>query len=175
MVSWVSMTLTTHAVVGVAAAQLFPEHVVLAFSAAFVSHLALDTIPHWDYHPRSQKKYPDRPLENDMEIGKDFLRDLLFLGSDAMFGLLLSAVLFSVVLFSIPLTLVLVGTVGGLLPDALQFVYYKTRSRILYPLQWLHQRIQKGKSLHVSAFLGLSYQALLVALILLVEKITLSS
>lgn len=167
------MTLTTHALVGTAAAQLFPTHAAVAFGAAFVSHLVIDTLPHWDYPLKSHKKDPNRPMENDMVIGKDFVRDFSIMAGDALLGLLVSLAIFSVFLFSMPVLLVFVGVVGGLLPDALQFVYFKTRSRILYPLQWLHQRIQKGKSLHVSVLRGLRYQAFLVTAVLAIEKLTL--
>ncbi len=52
---------------------------------------------------------------------------------------------------------------AGMLPDPLQFVYYKTRSRLLVPLQRFHIWIQKGKQIYPPALLGLSYQLLLVA------------
>ena len=49
------MTLATHAVVGAAAASLIPTHPFLGFIAGFVSHFAIDAIPHWEYSLASAK------------------------------------------------------------------------------------------------------------------------
>jgi hypothetical protein len=43
------MILSTHAIVGGAIASLFPSHPLLVVAAGFVSHFAIDAIPHWDY------------------------------------------------------------------------------------------------------------------------------
>lgn len=70
------MILTSHAIVGVAAASVFPSHPILAFSVAIASHYIVDAIPHWEYDLLSSKKDRDNPLNNDITIGKDFISDL---------------------------------------------------------------------------------------------------
>ena len=167
------MTLTTHAVVGAAVAQVFPQWPVAAFCAGFVSHLVIDSLPHWDYRPKSIKKDPNDRLATDMVIGRQFFIDLTIIASDAIFGVLLSVGLFSLWIFHAPLSIVLIGAMAGQLPDALQFVYFKTRSRLLLPLQRLHTSLQRGKSLYIPPLLGVSLQAALVAVIMLLEKFAL--
>ncbi len=139
------MTLTTHAIVGAAAASLVPAYPVLGFALAFGSHFAIDSIPHWNEGKallRSIKKDPNDKLKTDMKLGVTFLRDLLVLAADALLGLVL-AVCILYLLFHVPSYVVLIGVVGGQLPDALQFVYMKTRLSIMTPLQKFHGRIQE--------------------------------
>lgn len=143
------MTLTTHAVVGAAAAALFPAHPYLAFAAGFASHLAIDTLPHWDYghHLRSLRRDPTHRLATDMIIGKEFWRDLSIIGADALLGFALTFVVAR--LLGVSPEIALVGAGAGLYPDLLQFVYYKTRHTRLEPvlsyLQRFHVWIQEGK------------------------------
>ncbi len=160
------MTLTTHAVVGAAAAQFFPAYPIVAFSAAFLSHLAIDSLRHYDYKPRSIRKDEANPLNTDMVMGKEFVFDFLQIAADAILGLLLSIFLFHFAITEAPLWLIVLGVIGGILPDPLQFVYFKTRSKLLEPFQRFHVWIQEGKSLEVPASAGLSLQGLLVVVIL---------
>jgi hypothetical protein len=162
------MTLTTHALVGVTAAQFFPQEPVLAFAAAFLSHLAIDSLPHYDYQIFSLLKDKSRPLETDMKvkITRAFVLDVLRIGSDILIGLSLCFLIFGFLFhLASPLT-ILLGAIGGISPDPLQFVYWKTRSKILLPLQRFHVWVQKGKELDVHPLIGLGLQAfLLIALI----------
>lgn len=162
------MTLTTHAIVGAAAASFFPTNPVLAFAAGFASHLAIDALPHWDYKILSKQQDSNR-LNDDVNVyDKKFVLDLLRIGGDATLGTLLAVLIFSVWLFDLPVWLAVLGAWAGILPDPLQFVYWKTRSKLLLPLQRFHIWIQKGKSIHPPAYLGLLYQAVLVIGILVV-------
>jgi hypothetical protein len=159
------MTLATHAVVGAAFAQLFPEYPIAAFAVGFASHLAIDSLPHWDYKILSLEKVEGQPLETNMAIGKYFLKDCLRIGSDAMAGILLSIVIFGYFFRGTPLSIILIGAVAGILPDPLQFVYWKTRSPLLLPLQTFHVWVQKGRSIHVHPFVGLFLQFIVVVAI----------
>lgn len=161
------MTLTTHAIVGAASAQLFPAHPALAFSAGFVSHLAIDSLPHWDYEILSLKHDERDPLSDDMVLGKKFLFDLVRIGSDALLGLVFSLLIFFYFFHTSTVTLILIGAAGGIFPDFLQFVYWKTRSKILTPLQRFHIWIQEGKSLHIHPLAGLSLQFAMVIVLVL--------
>jgi hypothetical protein len=160
------MTLTTHAIVGAAAASLFPTQPVLAFVAGFASHLAADAIPHWDYHPQSMIKNKTNPLANDMIIGKDFFDDFVQIAGDSFVGLALSVLIFNAWLFHIPLLIVVIGVVAGILPDPLQFVYYKTHSKILEPLQRFHVWIQQKSPIAVPAWVGIGLQCALVVVLI---------
>ena len=158
------MTLTTHAVAGATVAELFPSHPVLAFSAGFISHLAIDFLPHWDYKILSLQEDKKNPLNTDMILGKYFLLDLTRIGFDAFLGLILSLFIFGY-FFNKSLAIALIGAVGAFLPDALQFVYWKSRSKFLLPLQRFHIWVQEGKSLHIHPLLGLSLQLILIVIL----------
>ncbi len=142
------MTLATHAVVGAAAASLFPEQAYLAFAAGFMSHLAIDALPHYDYGEflHSFEKDPHHRLQTDMRFGKHFLHDLAIIGLDALIGFFLS--FFVARILSIPWELALIGAGAGIYPDLIQFVYYKIRKTWLEvglaPLQRFHIWIQDG-------------------------------
>jgi len=138
------MTLTTHALVGAAAAALVPQNPLAGFCLGFVSHFAIDAIPHWHEGGmlRSARENPHDPLDTDMVLGKEFLGDLVFVGGDAVFGLALAVAIFGFWLFHLPLIAIVAGVVGGQLPDALQFVYYKLRPAFMTPLQRFHVHIQ---------------------------------
>jgi hypothetical protein len=127
--------------------------------------LVIDSIPHWDYNIKSSKKDIDKPLNNDMLLGKDFVGDLLRIGLDALLGLTLSVLLFVYVPHVGSIKLALIGAVAGILPDPLQFVYWKTRSKLLLPLQRFHIWIQEGKSLYVGSFKGLLLQAIVIVVV----------
>jgi len=143
------MTLTTHALVGAAAASLFPEHPYLAFAAGFASHFAIDALPHWDYgeYLRSMQYDPIQHLHTDMRLGKDFVRDLALIGADALLGFVLTFV--AAWLLKISPEIALVGAGAGLYPDLLQFVYFKIKKtrfeRSMARLQLFHAWVQEGK------------------------------
>lgn len=159
------MTLATHAIVGAAFAELFPTHPIGAFAAGFASHLAIDSLPHWDYLPLSLRKDKERPLETDMVVGKNFLKDSLKIGLDALIGMIIAISIFNYFFHTAPLSITTIGAIAGILPDPLQFVYYKTRSQLLLPLQRFHVWVQKGKSLDVKPWIGVSLQLVLVIII----------
>ena len=170
------MTLTTHALVGAAAASLFPEHPYLAFAAGFASHFAIDALPHWDYgeylHSFSEK--PGEPLSADMRMGKDFHRDLAIIGADALLGFVLTFV--AAWILNVSPEIALVGAGAGLYPDLLQFVYFKIKKTRFEPamanLQLFHAWVQEGKDRTQWGWRkGLGMQALLVLAVFAVLKI----
>lgn len=162
------MTLTTHALVGAAAASFFPEHAYWAFAAGFASHFAIDALPHYDYgeYLLSFTRDAHRPLRNTMSFGRSFWHDLSYIGADALLGFVLTFAAARVL--GIPDWLALVGAGAGLYPDLLQFVYYKCRATRaepgLRPLQLFHIWVQKGKERTYWGWKkGFALQALLVA------------
>lgn len=161
------MMLSTHAVAGAAVAELFPNHPVLAFVVGFASHFVLDSLPHWDYKLRSARKN-ENPLETDMELGRDFIVDIGKIAVDNVVGF--AAALAFAKFTHLPLSIAFIGACGGVIPDALQFVYFKTRSKLLEPLQRFHIWIQEGRSLHIATWKGISLQAALVIVLLFVVR-----
>ena len=157
------MTLTTHALVGAAAAKIFSINPVLSMFAAFASHFAIDAIPHWDYRILSQRWNDEHPLESDIAVGgPTFVLDLLRTGFDCLMGIYLAVAFFA----SGPshVWIVFFGAVIGILPDPLQFLYFKVRHEPLTSLQrfhvWIHS---KNESLRGRWLVGGLLQVFLVA------------
>lgn len=132
------MTLTTHAIVGASAAKLFSFHPAAAITAAFLSHFAIDALRHWDYFPRSFRKDPNDSLNSDMVIGEHFGHDFIVIAADASLGMILSLALFSPPSIY-DFFIVFLGAGFGILPDPLQFVYWKFRKEPLVSLQRFHK------------------------------------
>ncbi|MBI3627853.1 MAG: hypothetical protein HY220_03905 [Candidatus Sungbacteria bacterium] len=156
------MTLTTHAVVGAAAASIFPTHPVLAFSAGFLSHFMIDAMPHWHYPVASFEINKQDFRKSDMQIGRDFPFDFAKIGLDVIFGILISFLLFHSWLHSASF-IVLLGAMAGILPDPLQFVYWKWRYQPLTTLQRFHIWIHARRDLDHRPIFGVSLQLLLMA------------
>jgi hypothetical protein len=159
------MTLTTHAIAGAAIAQLFPEHIVLAFCAGFVSHFILDSIPHWDYkiYSANEPKDWNKKLETTISSkGPVFYYDLFRIGSDFWIGILLSLILFSGLQTSPWVTLA--GALGAILPDPLQFVYWKLRKGPIVYLQKFHIFMAAKIKLDDKPFIGIPFQIAVIIL-----------
>ncbi|MBI2023536.1 hypothetical protein HYT01_03175 [Candidatus Giovannonibacteria bacterium] len=88
------MVLFTHAIVGTAVAGLFPAHPVAGFAAGFISHFALDAIPHWHYPLGSLTQDKNDPMKKDMVWSRPFFYDLLKISLDGGLGAFLSLEIF---------------------------------------------------------------------------------
>lgn len=141
------MILLPHAIVASSLATAFKLDPFSALVVGFVSHFVLDRFPHWDYNLRSARfESESRRLEGDLIIGREFFSDLTKMVFDALAGLCLSLVFFS--LSGQTNWIVVVSAVfGGLLPDALQFVYYKIDRRRLRLLQRFHLKAHSTKKI----------------------------
>ena len=137
------MTLAAHAVVGSALVQLMPKHPVLGFLCAFMSHFFIDAIPHGHYRISSMKINPEDRLGDDMILGKDFFIDLSKISTDFLVGIGLSFIFLNLSSY----LLLCLGIIGGVLPDALQFVYWKIRKEPLISLQKFHVNIMHTKKI----------------------------
>ncbi|MCF7843345.1 hypothetical protein K9M47_00425 [Candidatus Gracilibacteria bacterium] len=164
------MILSTHAIVGTIIATTFTSNPYIAFSIGFASHFILDPIPHWDYKLHSFKKDLEGKLNHDMVLGKTFIVDLMRVGTDAMLGMIISFIIALYVLKVSTLQVILASVIGGILPDPLQFVYWKTRSKLLLPLQKFHTWIH-GRSLDIHPIYGVPLQILVVLVFLSVSLI----
>jgi hypothetical protein len=149
------MILTTHAVVGAALASFLPSHPVAAFAVGFASHFVLDAIPHVDYPIKSGSINPG--IGAPMTLDRELLQDALTIGSDALFGIVAALVLFS---SSTNFWAILMGAVGAMFPDPLQFVYTRFPHEPLRTLQRFHRWAHsKGRP---DLMLGMGTQAALV-------------
>ena len=159
------MTLATHAIVGAAVARLFSLNPILAFFASIASHFLIDAIAHWDYHLKSAKTDLEYPLQSDIFINRDFYFDLGKTAFDAILGAVLSFIIFQPSGY-VDIQIIILGIIGGILPDTLQFLYYKFRHEPLISLQkfhiWIHTK-QKLESWQIGVF----FQFLLVSAIVI--------
>jgi hypothetical protein len=158
------MILTTHAITGATLATLVPSNPVLGFVIGFGSHFILDSIPHWDYSLQNSKKDKNKPLNNDLIINRDSLRDLMKIALDGISGLVLSFILLGIFRHQSILA-ISCGAIGGMAPDALQFVYFKWRHEPLISLQKFHIWMHSKYSLKKRPVLGMSSQLAIVTLI----------
>lgn len=138
------MILTNHAVTGAALASLVPNEPAVGFAVGFLSHFILDAIPHWDYSLQSLNEDKSNPLNNDIILDRKFLKDILKIGLDGVAGLSLAFLVFNLYL-KCPAWSVLSGAIGGMTPDALQFIYMKWKHEPLVTLQRFHQWIHAPK------------------------------
>ncbi|HEV8666880.1 MAG TPA: hypothetical protein VN665_03485 [Candidatus Paceibacterota bacterium] len=159
------MTLTTHAIVGAAAASLVPNHPVIGFIGGLASHFAIDSIPHWNEGRfiRSVKKVDNNPLTRRINRSWDLLHDFALVGFDSLLGFAGSvAILFY--LFHAPLYIVLLGAFAGQMPDGLQFVYFVFHPKFMDALQRFHGRIQTEST--EIAYLGIEAGLILAVIAL---------
>lgn len=168
------MILTTHAITGAAIASTIPTHPVLGFTLGFCSHFLLDAIPHWEYNLASISEDKVNPINTDIKINSDFLHDLLKVIFDGFLGIGLSLLIF--VYYSAEpsfpnlLIPILAGSIGGMLPDALQFVYWKCRIEPFISLQKFHIKIHAKTKLLDRVFLGTTSQILIIMIIVLLAR-----
>jgi hypothetical protein len=164
------MTLTTHAIAGAAIASIMPHHPLAGFTIAFASHFVLDAIPHWDYRLSSQKSDSGNRMNDDMVMNKAFFVDLLKIGSDASCGIALTLIVFTLYsphLFWIPM----IGALGAVLPDALQFAYWKWRHQPLTTLQRFHLWIHAKNDFNNKPLIGIPFQIVVIALVVYISKL----
>jgi len=162
------MILVTHAIVGGAIGRLIPSHPILAFFLGFLSHFAADAIPHWHYPLISFKHNPKNPMQADMTMNKWFLFDLFNIGIDCLAGLVLSVIFFHPSLsLNTALISIIAGAIGGVAPDALQFIYWKMPNKPLIALQKFHITLMHSKiNIDSRHFLGITTQTLFAAAII---------
>lgn len=145
------MTLATHAVVGALVAKTIPGfHPVIQFIFSFVSHFLIDAIPHGHYSLSIKQTDSEDPFYADMPMNKKSFGDFSKIGLDLLIGGAITFLFFGGSSLSSYLILA-IGAFGGILPDALQFVYWKTRKGSLgVPLkgiQAFHLKIMHTKKL----------------------------
>lgn len=162
------MILSTHIIIGASVAQLFPDQPVLAFTAAWASHYILDSIPHWDYNLQSAQVDENNKM-TDMVINKNFAGDLAKIGLDLLIGSLIVFGLFYQISSGNSL-IILSGILGGIFPDALQFVYFKFRHKPFVALKKFHNWCE-AKTKIKTVWWGISSQILVAVIVIALAKL----
>jgi hypothetical protein len=164
------MILAAHAIAGAALGR-WSQNPVISFALGFASHFVLDAIPHWQYKLNS-KIYDEDPMKEDMILNKDFVRDIFLIGLDCLVGFSLSIFLFQgwagLNNLSLP---ILFGSLGGVSPDALQFLFWKLKEEPLLAIQKFHKWAHAKKNFAYDSKAGFFLQIAVVAAIVLVSKI----
>jgi hypothetical protein len=151
------MILSTHALVGAALANMFPAHPAAAFAVGFASHFVLDAIPHADYPIRSASLDPKigAPLRFDRAL----LQDTVTIGADGFLGLLIAFLLFA---STENQWAILLGALGAMLPDAIQFLHARFPREPLRTLQRFHRWAHTNTDIEDQVGLAIASQVLLV-------------
>ena len=153
------MILTTHAIVGAALASFMPSHPAAAFVVGFASHFALDAIPHVDYPIKSRSVNPK--IGAPMAFDRALFQDAVTIGTDGLFGILAALFLFST---SASFWAILMGAIGAMLPDPLQFVHTRLPHEPLRTLQRFHLWAHTKKRIR-GVILGVGSQAAFVVIV----------
>jgi len=135
------LILATHAIVGAAIASQIPNHPIIALVAGIASHFAIDAIPHWDYPLRS---ILSRNKESPLTLDKGLLVDFSLIAVDGLAGLAIALSLFAQ---PSALLTVLLGALGGMLPDPFQFVHRLYPHEPLHTVQRFHSWIHAKQKL----------------------------
>ncbi len=164
------MTLTTHAIVGAAAAQFFPQSPIVAFFAGFVSHFIIDTFPHQDYdhYLSSLRNNTGNGVDTEIEMwSTDFIKDCFIVGFDILLGVLLSIFIFTG-LGGVSTKIIFIGVIAGISPDFLHFAYWKIRKEPFTSIEHFHNSIQGDKIFKMSFWKSAALQIIFLVLIVFI-------
>lgn len=171
------MILSVHATFGAAVASLVPSHPVTAFCLGFVSHLALDMIPHRDYDLISVESTPEKKMKLiDVEpiIRKARLtRDMLLVFFDAFIGLCLAFMFF---FDPVHPSIFLFGLAGAYLPDFLSFLYLTLKHKSLgrffdFHASIIHSQVVLKLNQLMGVFLQFCTIAILIGILFVLEHL----
>lgn len=146
------MILAPHAIIGIAISRVVTTSPVVAFFVALLSHFFADMVPHWEYKI-SESIHPDTSKE--IIINKEFLTDVLKIGTDIVFGVLISFWLF----YDNNPYFIIMSRMGGIFPDFLQFLYGKIKIKPLIIFKGFHDSFH-AQRLQGKTVLGIAYQLL---------------
>lgn len=124
------MILTPHILIGVAIGYRFENYFVI-FGLSFLSHFALDAIPHWEYQIANTQKnirLNKTKLRSELhKIKKNGTQLTKFhkIFADLIFGILLAIVSIYFITGQMPnLLFVATGIFGSLFPDGFSLLYF---------------------------------------------------
>ncbi len=139
---------TPHVVVGAAIATVIPNP-FLAIPLAFLSHFALDMIPHWNPHLNTEKK----------KYGKITKQSTYIIIGDVIASLVIGLLMARRVLPDTGHTIgVLFGAFAGVLPDIVEGPYFFLNLRTKATDKWL--KFQKSIQNDAEPFWGITTQVI---------------
>ena len=155
------MILATHAIVGAAIASQIPNHPIAALVAGIASQFAVDAIPHWDYPLRSILR---GNKGNPLTLDKGLLVDFSLIAIDGLAGLAIALSLFAQ---PSALLAILLGALGGMLPDPFLFVHRLYPHEPLRAVQrfhsWIHAKQKLDWPLGIASQLAFNVAVVLLA------------
>jgi hypothetical protein len=169
------MTLTTHAIVGASVAQLFPNQPLIGFLAGVASHYLSDKIPHWDY----AQNFTSIKASNNGQLvvidkiffGPRFLLESLFVLGDTVLGLILAWLLWHNP-SSGNFLLIILGAIGGMLPDYIQIIHGFWNTRFSIVFQKFHSFMHTPERLKIrKSPEGIFLQVLFVVFVVMVVSL----
>lgn len=149
------MILTPHAIVGTTLANIVPYDPALGFGLAFLSHYALDMLPHTDYDVSGFVDTKTKTVKSIFKETKSAIH-LLLIVADFVIAIFLCIFIF--VRNRQSLFLTLIGIIGGLLPDIFQFLYYKYNSQPWVFYQKIHNKLHALIKVKNEKFWGIFLQ-----------------
>jgi hypothetical protein len=163
------MILTTHGIAGATTMALLSSHPALGLLAAFGSHFVLDSFPHWDYSIQSLRTdVGNSSEEGEFVIGPGSLVDFIKIGIDFSCGIVLSIIFLALSLPTMSgFWLIIGGALAGMFPDLLQFIYFRSKSRLLLPIQRFHDWSHSKTKIRYRPLLGVFLQVIVIAVILI--------
>jgi hypothetical protein len=160
------MILSVHAVFGAAVASLVPNHPVIGFTLGFVSHFALDAIPHKDYKLISLEADANNKPQLINNVYRKFrlMRDIILVSFDAIMGFCLAFLFFFNPNYPI---IFFLGASGSLLPDFLTFLFLITKHKSLQSFFNFHVSIIHSKVvLKLNEVAGVMFQFFTVGVLI---------
>lgn len=161
------MTLATHGIVGALVAQSLAWNPALAIPVAFLSHFALDTIPHWDYKLHSVGGDYNDSMTWTFSYGSSFIKDGLKVGGDFLLGVIVSFLLLRLLGFNTS-WVTWAGLVVAVSPDFFHFIYGHFPNKIIESLQRFHKFCHSKRRLDGRPWLGIGLQILFVVLVVII-------
>ncbi|KKQ23417.1 hypothetical protein A2999_00140 [Candidatus Wolfebacteria bacterium RIFCSPLOWO2_01_FULL_38_11] len=169
------MILSSHIIVASAASAQFASrpadlsNSLIVFVVSFISHYALDFIPHWDYHLASIKKFP---ADNNSYEEKKFIISFRTISSDLFKNLIDGIIGLSgaVLILGFPtdfekLFLIFIAVFASILPDALEVCYLIFKKFPLTLIHRFHHFTHTRKVFEGRPFFGIISQIISVAII----------
>ena len=164
------MILSSHALIGAATARAFTSNPILAFIIGMISHYLVDAIPHWQYRFRSLMKSRGNPEAKNIFSKKELLRDMFYLALDFGFGIFLPLYFLGTRGGEeFPFAIIL-GALGGMFPDALQFFHWLMPRGLLDLHQKFHDRVHTTHEFPERSISGVILQIIIVAACVFISK-----
>ncbi len=158
------MVLTAHAIVGAAAANIFPESYGLEFLSSYLSHYLADIIPHIEYDISGIHDKETKNFRSVFHNAKSFL-NVLIIGLDFFIGVASSLLIF--VHDRKTLIATSIGIIGGVLPDLLQYFYYRTKKWPWTIFQKIHDVFHYPENPKAGLLEGIRNQVLTILIVLI--------